>query len=148
MLAEAVFLQSLLRSCFTQESKSSLSSVLPKPGRNGIWGGRHSRVSTASGRRPSHNLQQCSNASTCSSATIPDPDTSPRRWERLRFPLFGPTSPMVWRPLGPNAAVIASDNRNIASIQVAAVVRTVLGKLERMKCMAGSEEIGRACTRR
>ena len=62
--------------------------------------------------------------------------------------LFGPTNPVIWRPLGPDAAVIASDNQDIASIPVAVVVRTVLGKLERMQCVAGSEEIGKASTRR
>ena len=46
--------------------------------------------------------------------------------------LFGPTNPVVWRPLGQKAAVIASDNRDIDSIPVAAVVRTVLGALEEM----------------
>ena len=62
--------------------------------------------------------------------------------------LFGPTNPVIWRPLGPDAAVIPSDNLDIASIPVAIVVRTVLGKLERMQCVAGSEEIGKTNARR
>ena len=46
--------------------------------------------------------------------------------------LFGPTNPVVWKPLGPKAAVIASENRDIDSIPVAAVVRTVLRALEEL----------------
>ncbi len=46
--------------------------------------------------------------------------------------LFGPTNPVVWRPLGPKAAVIASENGDIDSIPVAVVVRTVLSALEEM----------------
>ena len=57
--------------------------------------------------------------------------------------LFGPTDPVVWRPLrSEEAAVIASEDHDIASIPVAVVVRTVLGKLEKMQCEAGSEETG------
>ena len=56
--------------------------------------------------------------------------------------LFGRTDPVIWRPLGADAAVIASDNQDIASIPVAVVVRTVLGKLEKIQCVAGSEETG------
>ena len=46
--------------------------------------------------------------------------------------LFGPTNPVIWKPLGPKAAVVASDTRDMDSIPVAVVVRTVLGALEEM----------------
>ena len=46
--------------------------------------------------------------------------------------LFGPTNPVVWRPLGPKAEVLASENQDIASIPVAVVVHTVLRALEEM----------------
>ena len=44
--------------------------------------------------------------------------------------LFGPTDPVVWRPLGPKAAVIASEDHDIASIPVGTVVHTVLDTLK------------------
>ena len=44
--------------------------------------------------------------------------------------LFGPTDPAVWRPPGPKAAVIASEDHDIASIPVGTVVHKVLDKLE------------------
>ena len=44
--------------------------------------------------------------------------------------LFGPTDPVVWRPSGPKAAVIASEAHDIASIPVGTVVHAVLDTLE------------------
>ena len=44
--------------------------------------------------------------------------------------LFGPTDPGVWRPLGSKAAVIASQDHDIASIPVGTVVHTILDTLE------------------